>query len=417
MHRWDSIGDRVHLVFACLGLVCLFGPVTLTEVAFGPLVVFFVIRVFNTLPVWIHGFGQPAVLMAIAIAGWMMITLSWSADRALGWEEISQLRWFVLVGLIFPVIEKRMVLIGAMCLGIALAQLGQIADAFDGFGIGWLGELVANQPNRISGWWQPVVGGSILVAAVGMHLPTAICGAGRTRLVGLAGAMIAGVGLIATNSRGAWIAGVLMIAAVSVFALRTKRVGFKRTGLVIGVGVMVIASAGLLMRDRIGDRIDETRAELREIGEGKLDSMTGVRVMMGQRAIDAGLAHPVGGVGAGGFESWANIEGEENRAHAHAHNSVLQIWSTLGTVGIVLWAGLLVIMLHGAWRIWDAQKEGMYGLAPMFAIIGLGLGSITDSVQLSTQTAAMLGALAALSPAYRPGLLGHARWQTDERRS
>jgi O-antigen ligase len=184
--------------------------------------------------------------------------------------------------------------------------------------------------------------------------------------------------------------------------------------LVIGVGVLVIATAGLLMRDRIGDRIDETRTELREIGEGKLDSMTGVRVMMGQRAIDAGLAHPIGGVGAGGFESWANLESEENRAHAHAHNSVLQIWSTTGLIGIVLWAGLLVTMLRGAWRIWDVENEGIYGLAPMFAIIGLGFGSITDSVHLSTQTAAMLGALAALSPAYRPG---HPRWKTDERRS
>lgn len=414
MHRRDSIGDRVHLVFACLGLVCLFGPVTLTEIAFGPLAAFFVIRMFNTLPVWIHGFGQPAVLVAIAIAGWMMITLSWSADRVMGWEEISQLRWFVLVGLIFPVIEKRMVLIAAMGVGIALAQLGQIADAFDGFGIDWLAGLVANQPNRISGWWHPVVGGSILVAAVGFHLPTAIFADGRVRLIGIAGALISGVGLIATNSRGAWIAGVLMMAIVGVFGLKTKRIGLKRGVVVIGVGVLVVASAGVVMRDRMIDRINETRAELREIGEGKLDSMTGVRVMMGQRAIDAGLGHPIGGVGAGGFATWANIESEENRAHAHAHNSVLQIWSTIGLVGIVLWAGLIGIMVRGAWRIWDVEKEGVYGLAPMFAIIGLVLASITDSVHLSTQTAAMLGALAALSPAYRPG---HPRWQTDEPRS
>ncbi|MGV6814353.1 MAG: O-antigen ligase family protein, partial [Phycisphaerales bacterium] len=174
---------------------------------------------------------------------------------------------------------------------------------------------------------------------------------------------------------------------------------------------VVIVGSGWVMRERLMDRIEETRAELREIADGRLDSLTGVRVMMAQRAVDAGVAHPICGVGAGGFQDWANQTSEEKVAHAHAHNSVLQIWSTLGVIGLALWGMLVWTLLRGAWRIWDSASEGIVGLVPMLGIIGLVLASITDSVHLSMQSAAMLGALAALCPAYRPG---HPRWRAEE---
>ncbi len=409
MHRQDQIGDRVHLVFACLGLICLFGPVTLTEIAFAPLAVFFVVRVLNTFPVWIHGFGQPVVLAAITLSAWMMLTLRWSGEPALGWGEIAELRWFVLVGVLFPVIEKRMILIAAMCTGIAIGQLAQIVDAFDGFGIGWLGTLVENHPGRVAGWWHPVVGGSILVGALGLHLPSAMFGIGRARLIGMLCSASAGVGLLATNTRGAWIAAVLLILVCVIFGLGTKRIGARRVLFIAGIASAVVFGAGMVMRDSIATRFDETRTEIVEILDGQYDSYTGLRVQMGKVALDAAGAHPVIGVGAGGYQSWAIEQDADSPVHPHAHNSLLQIVSTLGVVGVVLWTILIAAMLRSSWRIWDREAEGIYGLAPMFAIVGLLLASITDSVHINTQTAAMLGALAALCPAYRPK---HPIWRS-----
>ena len=43
------------------------------------------------------------------------------------------------------------------------------------------------------------------------------------------------------------------------------------------------------------------------------------------------------GVGAGGYQAWANGQDPKASIHAHAHNSVLQMWSTLGAVGVLLW--------------------------------------------------------------------------------
>ncbi len=415
MHQRDSIGDRVHVIFACFGLIAMFGPVTLTEIAFAPLMVFFFVRVLNTFPVWIHGFGQPVVLAVLALAGWMMLSLRWSGDPAHGWDEISELRWFVLVGLIFPAIEKRKVLIAAMCIGIAIAQLAQILDAFDGFGIEPLASLVQNHPGRIAGWWHPVVGGSILVGALGLHLPAALIGTGRSRVFGVLGSSAIIVGIIATGTRGAWIASVLLIVLSVLIGAITRRIRWKRVLILAGALVVLAIVAAMLMGDGLRDRLDETRTELAQIMDGQYDSYTGLRIRMGQVALEAGVEHPLVGVGAGGYQHWSNEQYPESKVHAHAHNSLLQIWSTLGIVGVVLWTIVLIAMLRASWRIWDQRDEGLYGIGPMFAILGLILASLTDSIELNTQTAAMLGALAALSPAYRPRLGPEASRSHDNR--
>ncbi|MBL4699009.1 MAG: O-antigen ligase family protein [Phycisphaerales bacterium] len=411
MHQRDAIGDRIHLIFACLGLVCLFGPVTLTEIGFGPLAVFFVVRVINTFPVWIHGFGQPIVLAAIALCSWMMLSLLWSGNPALGWGEISELRWFVLVGLLFPVIEHRTKLIAAMCVGIAIGQLAQVADAFDGFGIEPIAKHVENHQWRIAGWWHPVVGGTLLVGALGLHLPAALFGIGRSRVFGVLGSGAVVIGIVATGTRGAWIAAALLVVFAVLFVAFTKRIR-RRSVLVSGaIAALIVLIAGVVMRDAIQTRFDETRTELNEIANGQLDSYTGLRVQMAKAAFDAGVAHPLIGVGAGGFQNWAIEQNPDSAVHAHAHNSVLQVWSTLGVIGLGLWVLIFIIMIRSGWRIWDRKSEGVYGLAPMFAIIGLLLASLTDSIEINTQSAAMLAALAALSPSYCPK---HPKWASDQ---
>jgi O-antigen ligase len=402
MHQRDRIGDRVHLFLAFFGIIALFGPVTVTELAFAPLAVFFVVRVLNTFPVWIHGFGQPVVLSMLALAGWMMISLRWSGDPSLAWGEIGELRWLLLIGLLYPVIEKRGMLIAALCIGVLLGQLAQLAEVFNGFGIEPLAGVVSQYPGRISGWWHPVVGGSILVAALGLHLPAAVIGRGRWRGLGVLGSSITLVGIVAIETRGAWIAAVLLVVSAFGFALFTKRLRWKQGMLIALVGAITVASAGWVMRDALADRIGETRAEITQIIDGQYDSYTGARVRMGQLAIEAIESHPIVGVGAGGYQHWASTHDPDADVHAHAHNALLQIWSTLGLVGVVLWALVLATIWRSAWRLWDQTPSGVYRLGPAFALLGLMLVSLTDSVEINTQTAALLGLLAALSPAQRP---------------
>ena len=411
MHRQDPLGDRLHLLFACLGLLVFFGPVTVSELAFAPLTVFFVVRIFNTFPVWVHGFGQPVVLAVIALGTWMMLSLLWSDDPLNGWREISELRWFVLVGLFFPVIEQREKLIAALCVGLAIGQLGQVADAFDGFGVGWLAEHVEHHPGRIGGWWQPVVGGTMLVAGLGLHLPAAILGTGRSRTLGLIGSTTVGIGILATGSRGAWIAGTMLLGLVMLFGLLAGWIRWKRVALLVGCAGLVMAVGALALGDGLTNRLNETKVELNEIINGQYDSYTGQRVRMGKVAIAAIQEHPIRGIGAGNFQHWGNRHDPEQGIFAHAHNGLLHLWSTLGLIGVLLWTLTLTIMLRSAWRWRDPSRVHIYRIAPFFAIIGLILASITDVPQLNTQSAALLAILAALSPSISPG---HRQWARNK---
>ena len=401
MHRRDAIGDRVMLGLGTLGLVCLFGPITMAEIAMIPLFVFFLVRVINTFPIWIHGFGQPSVLVSIALLGWMGLALIWSEDRAQGLEEMGALRWLFAMGFLFPLIEKRGLLIGAMCIGIAIGQLGQVLDAFDGFGIEPIAALVENHEGRIAGWWHPVVGGGILVAAMGLHMPAALWGSGRKRWVGIGGLTISAIGVLATGTRGAWGASVLLCVVGVVVMLVVRRVPFKRIALVGAIGALLVGVTGFLIRDSIMIRINETRAELQEIETGDFSSYSGRRVRMAQEAISAFQSHPIQGVGTGSFEPWCAAQGQAYGAHAH--NGALHVLATLGVVGGVIWAALLLVVLVNAYRWGMRPGASAYAMGPMLGIMGLLLASLTDCVQINAHSVAMLGILIGLCPAYAPG--------------
>lgn len=401
MHRRDAIGDRVMLLLGVGGMVCLFGPVTMTELAMIPLIVFFFVRVINTYPIWIHAFGQPTVLVALALVAWMFIALGWSEDRAHGLAEIGQLRWLFAMGFLFPIIEHRAKLIAAMCVGLVMGQAGQLLDAFDGFGIGPIASLVENHDGRIAGWWHPVVGGGILVAAMGLHMPAALWGTGRTRWIGIAGLTISATGVLATGTRGAWGAAILLCVVGVVLMLVVRRVPIKRIALVGAIAAALVGVTGFVIRDSIMIRIDETRAELREMEAGDYSSYSGRRVQMAQEAISAIRSHPVQGVGTGAFESWCASQGQAYGAHAH--NAPLHILATLGIVGGVLWLVLLVVVLVNAYRWGTRPGASPYAMGPMLAIVGLMLASLTDCVQINAQSVALLGVLIGLCPAYAPG--------------
>jgi O-antigen ligase len=404
MHERDSIGDRLHLLFGCVACMGLLGPQSVTQIAIAPLLVFFFIRAINTFPVWIHGFGQPVVLLTLLLAGWMGVTLLWSGDVRLGLEEISQLRWFVIAGFLYPVIEKRSMLIKALLVGFALAMLGQVIDAFNGFGVELLADYFWHDPNRVSGWFKPVVGGSLFVAGLGLVLPMALLDRGRSQVFGLCASLLMMISIFATGSRGAWIALVVLVVVVFGFGVLTKRI-HKRSALIFVVtGGIVLATLFVFAGDTIRQRGSDARQEIAHALDGQYDSETGARIRMAQLAYQATLENPIQGVGAGGYKHWSvRRDPENNRIHDHAHNTLLQLSATAGLPGVLIGFALLGVVLRNGYHAAKRFDTSGFALGPLFGIVGLVAVSMTDVVLISAQSAAMLGLLAALSPAYVPG--------------
>jgi len=397
--RLDPVGDRVHTALACVACACVAGPVSAIELGVLPLAAWFVIRFPSTRRIWIHGFGQPAVLAVLALASWMAVSLLWSERPIAGAEHIAQLRWILLVPLLYPVIDRRGALLGALAVGLALGHAAQIVDFFDGFGIHWLGERLRRDPARVSGWWDPAVGGSVLVAALGIHLAPAIGGRGAVRWVGLSGVLVSGLAIFATGTRGAWIASALLVPIAMV--VRGVASGARTRDLAPGIGALgaALVVGWLVFGEHAGARIDTAREDLARAIDGDLDSFDGARVSMALGALDAGAAHPIHGLGAGGYRDFM-------RAHtdlavddaAHAHNLILHWFAELGLVGVALGALVLVVPIANAAR--GAQEKGPWGYSrgPLIALIGLVIVSGVSTITIDVNTAAMLGVLAALAP-------------------
>ncbi len=405
MHQRDRIGDTIHLVLGCLCMAMISGPVSVAVFAPIPLVVFFLIRVLNTGPIWIHGFGQPVVISGVLLAGWSALSLTWSSDPGAGAESIAQLRWFALLGFVYPIIERRGALLGALALGFVFGFGAQVIDGFNGFGNLWLEEALWHEPERVSGWWDPAVGGSVLVAALGIHIPSAVGGKGRMRWIALGACAVTTIALVATGTRGAWIAGVVMLVlALGARVWSSKRVGIALLGVVvIGAGVSF-----LMVREGVGTRIEQARAQIERAREGDLDSTIGARISMADHAFRSFLEHPIRGVGVGGFRGVMEQTDSTLDDAAHAHNQVLQWMCELGIVGLALGVLVVVCSLVGAWR-WARVDPWSYRAAPLWGMIGLVLVSAFDSVFVNLHTGALMGAFVALSPVWSPSIDDRAK--------
>ncbi|MFG0305623.1 MAG: O-antigen ligase family protein [Phycisphaerales bacterium JB040] len=394
----DAIGDRVMLWLACLGVAGLCGPTVVSELALAPLAVFFFVRTFNTFPTWIHWFGQPMFLVALAFAAWQATTLLWTRDLRLGLDELSETRWAVVGVLVWPIIHRRRTLLAALAVGFVMAHAAQVWQYAD-WKLGLHGPLYPPDPRRLSGWWDPVVGGSMLTAAVGLHLPGAVFGRGRTRWLATAGLLAALVGVLATGSRGAWLASGALVLGTLVFALARSR---SRRALVAGAGGLVALGIGLaVLWGPVSSRVGQATAEIRDVAQGDRRSDIGRRVDMAEWAGRAIVARPVGGVGAGGYRAWVETrEGPE--VFDHAHNSVLHLGATTGLVGLGLWGLLVWVVMRnasiGVRRLGD--PGGTSG--PLFALLGFVLVSAFDVVHLNAQTAALMWLLAGMCPTWEP---------------
>lgn len=419
--RKDRLGHTLHLGIACFALLVACMPVGFAEPGAGILLIYYVIRLTSTYATFWRPIVMPLGLSLLALIAWEAISISWSIDRAHGWNELSKFRWFVFPLMLWPVLDRRPALIATLCIGLFLGNISQVAqtigrhydiynilEVFTGGNIEWMLDK-----NRTGGWWHPLAAGSMLVAALGLHLPAAIMGSGKSRAIALVGAAISIVGIVATGTRGAILASMVLIVLMLVFAF--FRVQRSRKS--IGFAALALGIAGCIGMMTIGDRVilraDMAVGEVKRALEGNdLTSDNGARVQMAIWCFDALKERPFTGVGAGAFEGWTRKhvvdQGKDpakSRYFEHAHNSLLHIAATTGLIGVSLALIVAFTALWGAFAPLSRQQQGTYAAGPGWALIGMFIVSMTDPVHFNTQTGILLFVLFALCPAWRPAVL------------
>ncbi len=410
---WDLRGYRFHIVFGLIWCLLVAGPITVVECAGIGLVITGFARAWYIHRTW-RSFGCHPELWAIALwAAWQALSIRWSPDTAQGLHELSTNRWVWSMWMLWTILPRRSWLITAVIISFLGANVAQLIH-----GIGAHFHIESLRfpgfQDRIAAWWQPVVGGSMLCGALGLHLPAAAMGTGRQRVLGLAGSAITLVAIFATGTRGAWIGAALLIGIVLTVTVvrwlrRAEGSSGRRIGLLIGAIAVMLGVTWLVAGDSITRRYHLGREEIaRAIDNHDYASDTGARILMWKWAIEEIKAHPVRGVGAGGFDVWAKDQmrkrGEDKDERfvlRQAHSTYLHIAATTGLVGLCLWCTAIGM---GIWGGFKGMKDrlGTYAAGPAFAIIGLLCAGIFDVVHLNAQTAAMLAMMMSLTIWPRP---------------
>ena len=381
-------------------------PTSLAEIAIIPPALFFFPLCAASWPLWRETLGRPAMLFLLAFAGWLALGMLWSSNRGLGLEEFGNLRFFVVAVLLTPAIRTtttgRRAIIIAMCIGFLIGNIVQGLNAWALHADGPGAFLFGRAPQRMSGWWDPAVAGTILTAALGLHIPAALMGKGRARIVAIIAVCLTIIALLMTGSRGGWIASSLLLSGSFCFAIvRAARMKTNRRATLVTLAALavVIGTAGFVLRGPISQRAQQAINQITAAGSGDISGDTGARIALKNKAIDAFTHHPILGVGTGGFSNWidqTSPSDEPASGFDHAHDTILHLAASNGLIGVVLLLGVFIAATRDGWRWTKLHGIGTYHAGPLFALVGLALTSPFDTLHVSASAAAITGMIVAL---------------------
>ncbi len=350
----DKTGERVHLAVAMACCVALSCPVSIMEIGVVAAAAVTVLRFGATWRLAAWAVLHPIVVGLVVWAVWQLLALAWSADPRTGLEDAGALRFALLLVGLWPLAHRRGWLLGAYLLGFVAGHLTQVGQM-----LGWDGIVLevrgAVSDDRAAGWWGPVAGGTLLCAPLGMHLWACVHGTGRWRILAAGGATVTLGAIIATGTRGAWLAAAGLLVLAALLGLRRGRFGVRGVAVAIACGAVAVGGVYVAVGDRIEARVRDARLELAAADAGRMESNIGARLVMWETAWRAFVSSPIGGVGSGGFQAWGRADVKERSPEispevilAHAHGTAVHVAATGGVLGLMSLGLLVGVMLWWA---------------------------------------------------------------------
>lgn len=341
---------------------------------------------------------QPVLVAAVvAFMGWAVTSLLWSLDNALALDAL--LRWglsFLLMAIVFTAARDRrsaVLICGAFAVSAALSTvIGAAAGrSVDGRLTGTLAD-----PNEFAAFLVP----ALLIAGA-----LAATAANALRRLAFAGvALICGVGILLTGSRGGIIAALAALAAWLVFGGRWR---FRVLAAAAVIGVVAIAYLNAYADPATRDRVMQVTAQDELASDGGTGRTDIWRV--GLRAFDD---NPVRGAGVGNYTEatprYLDQPGLVRRSDFFfetpkvAHNMYLQALVEVGIVGTSLFGLALLLVMRSAVRAARAFRrrgDDQMELLSRSLLAGL-VGTLAADFFISGQYQRALWILAGLALAF-----------------
>ncbi len=431
--EYDWIGHHVATILAMLYLFLIPLATAPKEWAFALLAIWTVIRIPHTWRSYGALMFMPVVWVATLWMLWLFAGLMWSSDIEQGLGELKVLRVLAIPLLLWPILDRLPWLVLAALAGV-LAQNGvQVLQE-----IGWISSPDSGE-GRLRGLIHPIHSAMWFSAALLWHL-SATCstrGAWRWASVVLMASSL--IGLIATGSRGPWIA--MAVALPLMMGVVAVRRSHSRMPMLIVAAMAFVGIAGIWLTSPalIRDRLDDARQEITNAREHQVYwTSTGLRLALWGWAWEVWKTSPIVGVGAGDFPSeypelasfkaaaaiareqslieevpgYAEAKaagqdvtklrfyrrGERHAANrldyllrGHAHSTYLQTLAAQGLIGLVLLAIMLGVIARQCWR---DRTDHPYSDAMLFVLVCWVVGAQFDCYELNGHQLSLLALIA-----------------------
>ena len=417
----DAFGHRIHIALAMAW--AFFVPLVMIpwakDVALILLVGWCLARVLfgGVRYAWGPLFRMPLAWLITAWLVWTGLSILWSPAPVWGLDEYKAFRAFLIPISVFPVLFEFRKMLWAFLAGAAIVTVIQLLQASG------LAGLPIDRFNRVCAWIAPNAGGLLLAGVFVAHAAWLLAER-RGRMAGLhvAGAVLAAIGVVFMNNRGAFLASSIGVAVVFVMVLillprARAKVLLVATSLVFGLTCGLYVDE-VLMGSKLSGPI-EHRVQL------GLDDISNVRRFerrpVYRRAVTYRLEvwsamieeiqdRPLLGTGLGGLWHAFDDHPEFNSTdrsdpnyqpvdadHHHGHNSWLFIPATTGLIGMALMWGTLGTAIAGLCRRARRHPEAVVSFGILVAWM---IGNVFDSLLLSGSTSYLLiiGLLAAFVP-------------------
>ncbi len=378
--KGDLLGVPAHVTAAIVAIICEAISTASASVGINILLVATMLRAPALLSSWKQMLDQTWIRLLLLWLLWMAISITWSPDVAKGIDRLGTLKYFIWIPLLWPLYKQWPWLFAAFLLSAFVLQCIQVSGAF---GARHQGETL------IKGLRHATTAGIWDATALSCWLFLAVAVNWRAMLLCIPMSVLSAVGFVWAGQRAAlWgiLVEIIIANIVLVFAVRGW---MRRTLLRVMLGVIVIGGVYFFIGQELTNKLkqvyNETTKDLTAVeSSSKSNDGTSLtyeeRIAMWKMSIIAWRAHPITGVGYGGYsKATAPIDDVRHPSfdvhmYDHPHSTFVMILTENGLVGLtlfLLWIGAFFVRAFRVVQL-DPIRIGVFGGAVIWLAAAVG---------------------------------------------
>lgn len=369
--KGDLIGVPAHVAAAIVAIICEAISTATSSVGIFILLTATLLRAPALVPSWKQMLSQTWVKLLLVWIAWMALSITWSPDRVQGLNRLGVLKFFIWIPMLWPLHKQWRWLFAGFLLSAQVLQGIQVAGAF---GATHRGETL------IKGLRHPTVVGEWNAMALSCWLFLAVSVGWRAMMLCIPLAILSSIGFVWAGQRGALFGILVEIIVANIVLLFAVRGWLRRVLIRLLISVIVIGGVYVVLGEGLSARIKILWVEgMKSLGfnvdggpvqNQSNESITSEeRIAMWKMSMIAWRAHPIIGVGYGGYsKATEHIDDVicpnfDIHEHDQPHSVYVMILTENGLVGLTLflvWSGAFFVRAFQAVQL-DPIRIGVFG--------------------------------------------------------